>query len=89
MTEIGGFGLSAPATQGDADRAASLRAEPEPPGCGHVERSDFADDRAEPAVMQAFLDRGEHGLVIARLDIDYAVGLKAPARALGRKGRDA
>lgn len=66
-----------PSAQGDADRAGLLCTKLEPPRGRHVEACDFANDGAEAAVAQAFLDTGEHGLVVARLDIDDAVGCKA------------
>ncbi len=74
LTEIRGVGLATPAAQCDADRAASLCAELEPTRCGHVEPRHFADDSAEPAVTETFLDTGEHSLVVAGLDVDHAVG---------------
>lgn len=77
LAEIGGLGLAAPTAQCDADRAASLRAKLEPARCGHVEPRNFADDSAEPTVTETFLDTGEYSLVVARLDVDHAVGREA------------
>lgn len=86
LTEVDGFGLSAPAPQRETDRAASLGAELETPGGGHVESRDFTDNRAETAMPQAFLDTCEHGLVVAGLDIDHAIGRQTRLRK--RRGEE-
>lgn len=80
LAEIGRLGLSTPAPQGDADRAAAFGAELKAPRCGHVEPCDFADDGAKAAMAEAFLDTSQHGLVVARLDVDHAIGREARLR---------
>jgi hypothetical protein len=43
-------------------------------GGGHGEPRDLGDNGAKAAVPQAFLETDEDRLLIARLDIDHAIG---------------
>lgn len=49
----------------------------QPPRGRHGQTRDFADDRAQPAMPDAFFHTGEDCLVIAGLDIDDAIRFQA------------
>lgn len=74
-----------PAPQRDADPARSFGRDLQPPRSRHWEARHFADDGAEAAVAQAFLETGEHRLVVAALKIDDAIGFQA---RLGERRRE-
>ena len=63
----------------------TFRRELQPPRGGHRQARDLGDDGAEPAMPQPFLHAGEHGLVVAGLDIDHPVGSEA---GLGERRRE-
>jgi hypothetical protein len=66
--------VPAPATEGDADGAGASGSELQAARGGHGQTGHFGDDPAKPAMAQTFLEAGENRLLIARLDIDHAVG---------------
>jgi len=74
LPEIGGLVLAAPATDGDADGARAFGGKLKAAGGRHGQPRDFCYDSAKAAVPQAFLETDEDRLLIARLDIDHAVG---------------
>src|ERR1700731_4225600 len=74
LSEVGGLVLAAPATDGDADGARAFGGKLKAAGGRHGEPRDFCYDGAKAAVPQAFLETDEDRLLIARLDIDHAIG---------------
>lgn len=52
----------------------------QPPRSGHGQARDLADDRAQPAMPDAFLHAGEDRLVVAGLNIDDPVRFEAGLR---------
>lgn len=58
----------------------------EPPRGRHGQARDFTDDRAQPAMPDAFFHAGENCLVVAGLDIDDAVRFQA--RLLQRRRKE-
>ena len=73
LSEIHCLRLPAPAPERDADRPSPFGCELKAPGSCHGEAGEFADHSAKPAVAKSLFHAGEHGLVVARLDIDHPV----------------
>ena len=63
-----------PAADGEADGARTFGGKLKAAGCGHGEPRDFCHDSAKGAVPQTLLETDEDRLLIARLDIDHAIG---------------
>ena len=84
MAEVRRLRLTPPAPYGDADRAGAFRRKLKPARGRHGEPRDFGDDGAEPPMTQSFLETGQHGLLIGRLDIDHPVG-RQPGLSEGRR----
>jgi hypothetical protein len=77
MAEVGRLRLSPPSPERETYEARAFGGQLEAPRGGHSEACDLADDRAEPAMPQAFLHAGEHRLVVAGLDVDHPVRRQA------------
>ena len=73
LPEIHRLRLASPSSERDADRACAFCCELKAAGGSHGEAGKLADDGAKPAMAKAFLHTGEHGLVVAGLDIDHSV----------------
>ena len=74
LAEIGRLCRPPPAADGEADGARAFGGKLKAAGGRHGEPRDFGDDSAKAAVPQAFLETDEDRLLIARLDIDHAIG---------------
>ena len=72
LSEIGGLGLTPPPPDRDADRAGGFRRELQPPRRRHRQPRDLGDHGAQPLMTQPLLEAGQHGLVVAALDVDHA-----------------
>ena len=85
LPEVGSFGLTPPAPQGDADRARTFGGKLKPPRGGHRQARHFRDHGAEPGVPQALLEAGEDRLVVAAFEIDDAIGFQTGLRERRRE----
>lgn len=74
LPEIGGLHLPTPPPQSDPDRAAVLGCKLEATGSRHRQSRHLSDDRSQTAVPQTLLHAGEHRRLVARLDVDHAIG---------------
>lgn len=74
MSEVGGFGLPPPTADRDPDCAGGFGCQVQAPGCCHRQPRHFADDGAETAVTQAFLETGQQRLVVTGFDINDTAG---------------
>jgi hypothetical protein len=74
LAEIGRLCRPPPAADGEADGAGAFGGKLKAAGGGHGQKRDLGDNGGKPAVPQAFLETDEERLLIARLDIDHAVG---------------
>jgi hypothetical protein len=92
LPEVGGLGVTAPAADGDPDSAGIFGSELKAAGGRHGEPRDLGDNGTEPAMPQALLETDEDRRLIARLDIDHAIG-QEPGLREGRgkqvRARDA
>src|SRR3546814_10096088 len=77
LAEVGRLGLSAPASERQADGACAFGGKLEAAGGGHGKAADLRNDGSQAAMAQTFLDTGQDGLVVPRLDIDHTVWRKA------------
>jgi hypothetical protein len=80
LAEIGRLCRPPPAADGEADGARAFGGKLKAAGGRHGEPRDFCYDSAKAAVPQAFLETDEDRLLIARLDIDHAVGNESGLR---------
>ena len=80
LAEIGGLGRPPPAADGEADGARAFGGKLKAARGRHGEPRDFCYDSAEAAVAQAFLETDEDRLLVARLNIDHAIGNKSGLR---------
>ena len=74
LPEIGGFHLPTPPPQRDPDRAAVLGRKLEATGSRHRQPRHLGDDGSQAAMPETFLHAGEHRRLVARLDVDHAIG---------------
>jgi len=74
LAEIGRLCRPPPAADGEADGARAFGGKLKAAGGRHGESRDLGDNGAKAAVPQAFLETDEDRLLIARLDIDHAIG---------------
>src|SRR3546814_1017199 len=77
LAEVGRLGLSAPASERQADGACAFGGKLEAAGGGHGKAADLRNDGSQAAMALTFLDTGQDGLVVPRLVIDHTVWRKA------------
>jgi hypothetical protein len=76
LSEIRGFRLATPAANRDGDRPRGFGRERQPARRRHRKPRDLGDHRAETAVTDSFLETRQHGLLVAGIDVDDAVGVE-------------
>src|SRR6202035_2062516 len=74
LAEFGRLCRPPPAADGEADGSRAFGGKLKAARGRHGEPRDFCYDSAEAAVPQAFLETDEDRLLVARLDIDHAIG---------------